>query len=473
MPETLLFYDLETSGLSIAFDQVMQYAGIRTDLSGNELARESFWVQLTKDCSPDPLALLVHRQGILQCNQQGRRLDQAMQAIHQSLNHPQTLSGGYNTLGFDDEFLRFSFYRYLLTPYTHQYANGCGRFDLYPIVVLTYLFNPEALNWPEREGKPSFKLEDLNAANQLAPDAEAHHALGDVEVTVALAKRLHAYPEIWQYALGYFNKATDLARQAALPTQYGDFSGTAPLALWVEGRLGSASQYQAPVLGLGTHQQYKNQTVWLRLDQPERLFDEAWKKSPPLLRKKAAEPGFLLPLTARYTGHWSVERQSVVKEVLAWCQAHPHVIKQLAQSALSSTYQPVVCDVDAALYQGFPSARETQQAREFWQCPADQRLRLIKQWSGNLLEQGRRILWRHHAPLLAEQEEEWCLSWQAKLSTARQDHRGEKNRLLVDVIEDVEQRLANHPTPEDERLLVELAAWCLALQSNEYSIKET
>ena len=39
----------------------------------------------------------------------------AIRHIHQIHNEPGTISGGYNTLGFDDEFLRFYFMK-LITP---------------------------------------------------------------------------------------------------------------------------------------------------------------------------------------------------------------------------------------------------------------------------------------------------------------------------------------------------------------------
>ena len=34
-----LFYDLETSGTNPSFDQILQFAGVKTDLSFNEIER--------------------------------------------------------------------------------------------------------------------------------------------------------------------------------------------------------------------------------------------------------------------------------------------------------------------------------------------------------------------------------------------------------------------------------------------------
>src|SRR5665213_618773 len=102
----------------------------------------------------------------------------AIKQIHQWMNTPGTISCGYNTLGFDDEFLRFSFYRNLLQPYTHQWANNCSRMDLFPIAILYYLYKPEGIKWPTIEGKPTFKLEKLSIENQLAV-GNAHTAIVD------------------------------------------------------------------------------------------------------------------------------------------------------------------------------------------------------------------------------------------------------------------------------------------------------
>src|SRR3990167_6883024 len=139
----------------------------------------------------------------------------ATKQIHQWINEPGTISLGYNTLGFDDEFLRFSFYRNLLKPYTHQYANKCGRMDIFPMTVMFYLFKKNSLTWPEKEGQVSLKLEDINTANQFS-QGNAHNAMTDVEITLALAKRLWQEKEMWQYLSGYFKKEIDHERMQPL-----------------------------------------------------------------------------------------------------------------------------------------------------------------------------------------------------------------------------------------------------------------
>ncbi len=121
---TYLFYDLETTGLNRAFDQVLQFSSIRTDLAFNELERHSINVSLRRDVIPSPEAMIVHGIDFTAVDGGLPELE-AITEIHRLLNRPGTISLGYNTLGFDDEFLRFSFYRNLLPPYTHQFHQGC------------------------------------------------------------------------------------------------------------------------------------------------------------------------------------------------------------------------------------------------------------------------------------------------------------------------------------------------------------
>ena len=70
-----------------------------------------------------------------------------------------------------------------------------------------YALRPEGINWVyDDEGKPSFKLERLTAANGLAHE-HAHDALSDVLVTIALAKLIRqAQPRLFDYLFGLRSK---------------------------------------------------------------------------------------------------------------------------------------------------------------------------------------------------------------------------------------------------------------------------
>src|SRR3990167_7228256 len=112
MSHTYLFYDIETTGLNKCFDQVLQFAAIRTTMDFEEIDRTELRITLRPDVIPHPQAIITHRLGINDLSTGITEYD-ATQKIHALLNTPGTISVGYNSLGFDDEFLRFSFYRNL------------------------------------------------------------------------------------------------------------------------------------------------------------------------------------------------------------------------------------------------------------------------------------------------------------------------------------------------------------------------
>lgn len=402
MPKsTYLFYDIETTGLNQCFDQVLQFAAIRTDLELNELERHELIVKLNPDTVPSAFATITHRIGLSDVAM-GISEFEAMQLIHQLLNTPYTISLGYNTLGFDDEFLRFGFYRNLLTPYTHQYANGCSRMDLYPIAILYYLFCPTVLQWPEG----NLKLENLSRLNQLAT-GQAHNAMVDVIATVELAKRFMAETKMWDYVRGYFDKKIDLDRMNQLSPAYEHIDARFKEALLIQGSLGTQNFYQAPVLALGSHLVYKNQSMWLRLDYPNlvELPKAELAKKAYVFRKRVAEPPILLPTHPRFLNYLSKERIDQAHANKAFLAKHPETLKELCDYHQNYCYPDIEnVDLDAALYQrGFPSSLEERLNAEFHRSYKKQRSQLLEQFlNPKQLEQAIRIIGRNDPESLNE-----------------------------------------------------------------------
>lgn len=399
MKKTFLFYDIETTGLNKAFDQVLQFAAIRTDEALNELERHEIKMKLSPDVIPSPGAIITHRISI-ETMLEGIPEIEGIYQIHQLINKPGTISIGYNTLGFDDEFLRFSFYRNLLSPYTHQYANGCGRADIYPLLILYYLYKNEILKWPQLQDKISLKLENLNQYNQLAL-GRAHDAMSDVLATVELAKRLRAEKEMWEYALGYFDKNIIAQRLTQLTSAFHHQEENYREGLLIEGGLGSSRAYQCPVLCLGQHHHYKNQTIWLRLDD-ERLQTtnlDAITETTWVFQKKSGEANFILPMNQRFIQHLDKERQVLASENKKFLFANPAVLKGISDYWRHYKYPKIPnIDLDAALYEnGFLSSADESYCRQFHQASISEKLKLIPQiHNPNLRQQAIRIIGRNY-----------------------------------------------------------------------------
>lgn len=405
-----LFYDLETTGLNKAFDQILQFAAIETDEQLRETNRYAIRVKLRPDVVPSPYAAITHRMSMADC-QDGLSELEAIQHIHALVNTPGTISLGYNTLGFDDEFLRFSFYRNLLTPYTHQYANQCGRMDLLPMAVLYYLYSPDIIRWPDVEGKPSLKLELLSRENRLA-EGPAHDAMVDVEATLALARRFFSRQDMWNYVTGYFSKALDQERILKLPVAFDSGLGTHRNGIMTGSKFGPEQLYQAPVMYLGDSNAYKNQSLWLKLD--EASLKEACVQSDfdaiRVMRKRMGEPPIILPPLDRFRQRLTDDRQSLAVENLTWLQTEPAHFQALVSWFRDFRYPKVDhVDVDGALYlSGFLSRDEQKLCTLFHRHLASDGIGFLSRFDdGPLRTQAMRILfrnWPEHAIAPLEKE---------------------------------------------------------------------
>ena len=211
-----VFYDLETTGINPAFDQILQFAAVKTDLDFNEIERYQYRLKLRRDVVPQPGALIVNRLNV-DMILNGDKEYEAVMKMHSVLSSPDTINIGYNTISFDDEFMRFAYDRNLLNPYSNQNSSSnCIRMDVMPITILYYLYQKNALRWPEINGRPNLKLENLNDLNGLARGM-AHDAVVDVLATIELARRFkEVNPDMWCYLCQNFDKEIDLKRIKSL-----------------------------------------------------------------------------------------------------------------------------------------------------------------------------------------------------------------------------------------------------------------
>jgi exodeoxyribonuclease-1 len=202
-PDSFLWHDYETFGAQPMADRPAQFAAQRTDANLNPIGDPLVWYcSPADDVLPHPMACLVtgitpqeaRKKGVIETIFAQNILAEMMQAG--------TCSAGYNSIRFDDAFTRNLLYRNLRDPYAREYKNGNSRWDLIDLTRMYYALRPEGLQWPMHEpGKPSFRLEDLSAANGIAHEG-AHDALADVRATIDLARLLReAQPRLFAWAL--------------------------------------------------------------------------------------------------------------------------------------------------------------------------------------------------------------------------------------------------------------------------------
>ncbi|TAN50041.1 MAG: exodeoxyribonuclease I [Methylococcaceae bacterium] len=265
MAQTFFFHDYETFGSDPRRDRPCQFAGLRTDENFNPIAEPVVaYCRPSPDCLPDPIACLITGITPQIAGEKGVREAEFAALIHAQLAQPQTCALGYNTLRFDDEVTRHLFYRNLYDPYAREWQNGNSRWDLIDLVRAARALRPEGVVWPELDGKPSLKLEQLSAANGLLHDA-AHDALSDVHATIALARLLKAkQPRLFEFLLH------NRGKQAAA----GLLSlGTYQPLLHVSGRYAGERGNLAVIVALAGHPTNNNGVVVFDLSaDPEPLL---------------------------------------------------------------------------------------------------------------------------------------------------------------------------------------------------------
>lgn len=204
-----VFYDTETTGTDAAFDQILQFAAIRTDPDLNEIGRFEIRCRLLPHIVPAPRAMRVTRvsaSGLLDpslCS----HYEMTCRIREQLLAWSPALFIGYNSLQFEEHLLRQAFYKSLHPPYLTN-SNGNSRSDALRIVQAATLFAPDTLSFPIGEdGQYVFKLDQIAPLNGFA-HARAHDALADVEATIFLCRLLMTKArDLWSSFMRFSQKA--------------------------------------------------------------------------------------------------------------------------------------------------------------------------------------------------------------------------------------------------------------------------
>ena len=201
MNKTFFFYDLETSGLRPREDRIMQFAGQRTDMELNPIGEPvNILVKMTNDALPNPGAIMVTKITPQKTLEDGYTEAEFCKIVTEEIFTPDTIAVGYNTVRFDDEFMRAILWRSFYDPYEWEWKDGRSRWDMLDVVRMVRALRPEGINWPVTDkGKATNRLELLTKLNGLE-HAHAHDALSDVCATISVAKLIREkQPKMFEF----------------------------------------------------------------------------------------------------------------------------------------------------------------------------------------------------------------------------------------------------------------------------------
>ncbi len=369
MADTFYWYDLETSGTDPKWDRIVQFAGQRTDAELNPVG-DPFctYVQLADDILPNPQASLVtgiypqltHIKGISET--------QALLKIHDLFAQPGTCVAGYNSLRFDDEFIRYSLYRNLLDPYAREWQQGNSRWDIIDLVRATGALRREGIEWPmDEDGLPVYKLEVLTQANNIE-HGQAHDALSDVYATIGMARLIRQQqPKLFEY---YFSMRHKKAVRGLLDDRQ--------VRVHVSGMYPRARFGVAPILPVARHPTNGNSIIVADLAEDieplldysaneiaEKLFTAGTEDRPPLKEIRINRCPFVAPLEVL-----NEENQHRLQIDLRQVKERARRLQRggLADKVARAYHQsrPAASkDPDAGLYDGFLQDEDRSRCRFF------------------------------------------------------------------------------------------------------------
>jgi exodeoxyribonuclease I len=223
-----VLYDVETSGLNRRFDQILQFAAVRTDADLVETGRFETRSRLMPHVVPSPMALHITGLTIDDANSMSRPSHYSMVCeIANTLASwcPATFLG-FNSIRFDEEFLRQAFYQ-CLHPVFLTNTNGNARADVLNLMRAATTLYPEVIRpGIEIDGRLSHRLGQLAATNGVV-QGRAHDAEADVDAMLGLCRLVRdGAPALWSAFLRYSSKAAvaDLVRDEEA-FAYFDFFG--------------------------------------------------------------------------------------------------------------------------------------------------------------------------------------------------------------------------------------------------------
>ena len=464
-PHTFLWHDYETFGADTRRARPAQFAAIRTDAELNEIgAPLMLYCQPANDFLPEPQACLITGITPQECLEKGIPEHQFAAQIEQAFSLSGTVGVGYNTIRFDDEITRFMFWRNLIDPYAREWQNDCGRWDLLDVARTAYALRPDGVEWPlNLEGKPSFKLTDLSAANALLHES-AHDALSDVRATIALARLLKtAQPKLFDFCFGLHKKDRVMA-ELGLPTT---LTNAKPF-LHISGMFGPERGCLALMWPLAMHPSNKNELLaWdLAFDPRElaslnaeqirlRLFTktadlpEGLQRLPVKsihLNKSPSVIGNTKTLSAAMAQRWGLNLDAQLTNA-----AHAQALPDMSAIWPAVFKRPAAAapDVDEDLYGGFVGNADRRRLNELRQLKGQELASARPAFDdARLLE----LFWRYRArnfpqSLSAQEQARWEAHRSARL------FEGEGGALTIDRLFEELDTLAESADERGEAIL--------------------
>lgn len=467
---TFLWHDYETWGINPRRDRASQFAAIRTNLDLEEVGEPiDIFCKPGEDYLPHPQACLITRITPQKAQSQGLREFDFFRTINDLFMQAGTCGVGYNSIRFDDEVTRHGFFRNFMDPYAREWQNGNSRWDVMDLLRMAHALRPEGINWPEDDnGKPTFRLEKLTAANNIAHEG-AHDALSDVRATIAMARLVkQTNPRLFEF---YF-KLRSKAEAGRLLS-----ATNSAMVLHVSGMYPSTQGCISPVIPVLQHPTNKNEIIVYDLrkspqallemsveELSENLFskmsdlpegtERVGLKGVHLNKSPALAP--MKTLSPEMAERWEMD--------LALCEQHRQDILNdhgLADKLIAlyqaKQFNDDSDDMESALYSGFISNNDKQLCNTLLKKKPEQ----LASWQPKFDDQRLQAIYprfiARNWPELLDQEA--AMKWQGYCQARVLDGEYGSTITAAEYQDELEQLASQELSETEQKIVMQLAQW--------------
>jgi exodeoxyribonuclease-1 len=402
---SFVIYDVETTGLNKRFDQILHFGAVRTDEDLVQTARIELQSRLLPYVVPSPKALLLTGVSLKEITDNARPSYYEMVCEIQKalLGWSPTVFLGYNSIRFDEEFLRQAFYQ-CLHPTFLTNTNRNARADVLNLMRAVAVLRPGILVVPrDGEGRPVFRLADLAAANGLTI-RRAHDAMHDVELTLQLCQRVReGAPDVWSSFMRFASKAAvvDFIAEEPVFGYFDSFRGTRcvrPLTLVAVSPSDRNLHYCLDLT---------NDIGALRALSDDELAEIVGGYDSPVRKLKVNASPFLCPLWELDHDHLAPSDEGELTRLAQSIQADEDFIARLTTAAVSSERIYGQSEhVELQIYgKGWPSDEDIKLCRDFHASPWEHRLEIAMRLTDTRLRRlGRRLVYFERPDLLRDND---------------------------------------------------------------------
>ena len=407
-----VFYDTETTGAEPAFDQILQFAAIRTNDALNELERFNIRCRLLPHIIPSPIALHITHVTPAMLTDSALPSHYAMiRQIRDTLLEwsPATFVG-FNSMSFDENLLRQALFQTLHPAYLTN-TNGNARSDILRVAHAASVYAPDAMVVPtDDRGRQVFRLDRLAHANG-HNHADAHEAMADVVATIYMARLIrNRAPDIWK-----------AMNRAATKNAVKDYVATESLFTLTESYYGRVYSWLVTPCGQNPKDAGHLSVFDLSFDPDDYRFLSAedllaaLNTGPKAIRSlRASRQPIMMPADAAPAGTKALqlplgERQRRVKVI----QGDPDFQARVGQAqALRFADKDTPAYVEQRIYDGFPKAADVALMDQFHQADWVERSTLAAEIEDPRIgEFARRLIYFERPDMLPDAQSAELSAW--------------------------------------------------------------